>query len=273
MKITNSGIVVMLFTILIVLGGCKGRSPASDSSAFADSLIPKEVLIKEVFNYPLPTAFEVTSMLVNAKAPCIIDLCNPPSHASQYINQARKALNLGVYGADLCYTVVYNQNQETMNYMNVTRKIAEELNLNTSFNVSVAKKIEDNLTNKDTLIRIISNAFYDSYNELMQNKQDKLSALVMAGSWIEAMYITSQIYLTADNKDAIASILVAHGNSLNKLLEILHPLSDDSNIAAIYNDLLLIQKEFLKAEQKKTTSEDFSTLINLAEKTRLKITG
>jgi bisphosphoglycerate-dependent phosphoglycerate mutase len=157
--------------------------------------------------------------------------------------------------------------------MNATRKMVDDLNIGTSFNASVAEKIEANLQFKDSLIRIISDVFYNTYNNLMQNKQDKLSALVLAGSWIEAMYITSQIYLTAQNKDAIASILIAHGNSLNKLLEILQPLSNDETIAPVYSDLLNIQKEYSRLGQEKKTSRNISTLIGMAEKLRAGITG
>jgi len=263
---------VPLFAILLMAGGCKGRTPANENADKKDSLVSKDALIKEVFEYPLPTAFEVTNMLVNAKAPCIIDLCNPVTNADKYISQTRKAINLGVYGADLCYTVAYNQNQETMNYMNVTRKLADELNIGTSFNAAVAEQIEANLQNKDTLIRIISDAFYATYNNLMQNRQDKLSALVMAGSWVEAFYITSQIYLTARNKDAIGSILIAHGNSLNKLLEIMQPLSDDSDAASVYKNLLLVQKEYARLDKEKKPGPDFSSLVRLAEEIRKQIT-
>jgi len=272
MKKTINFLTVLLFTILLLAGGCKGRTPATGASENRDSVVSKDVLIKEVFEYPLPTAFEVTNMLVNAKAPCIIDLCNPVSNAEKYISQTRKAINLGVYGADLCYTVAYNQNQETMNYMNVTRKLADELNIGTTFNASVAEQIEANLQKKDTLIRIISDAFYKTYNSLMQNKQDKLSAFVMAGSWVEAFYITSQIYLTARDKDAIASILIAHGNSLNKLLEIMQPLSEEGDAASLYNDLLSVKKEYAKLEKEKKAKPDYSGLVRLAEKIRTQIT-
>lgn len=272
MKKSPYFLTILLFTILLLAGGCKGRTPASGTADKRDSVASKDELIKEVFEYPLPTAFEVTNMLVNAKAPCIIDLCNPITSAEKYISQTRKAINLGVYGADLCYTVAYNQSQETMNYMNVTRKLADELNIGSSFNSSVVEHIEANLQNKDSLIRIISDAFYQTYNNLMQNKQDKISALVMAGSWIEAFYITSQIYLTARNKDAIASILIAHGNSLNKLLEIMQPFSDENDVAFIYNDLLSIEKEYARLEKEKKTIKDFSSLVQFAEKIRAQIT-
>lgn len=272
MKTTTNFLTILLVTILLLAGGCKGRTPATGTAENKDSMVSKDILIKEVFEYPLPTAFEVTNMLVNAKAPCIIDLCNPVSNAEKYISQTRKAINLGVYGADLCYLVAYNQNQETMNYMNVTRKLADELNIGTIFSTSIAEQIEANPQNKDTLIRIISDAFCKTYNNLMQNKQDKLSTLVMAGSWVEAFYIISQIYFTARNKDAIASIILAHGNSLNKFLEIMQPLSEEDDATLLYNDLLSVQKEYAKLEKEKKAKPDLFGLLGLGEKIRTQIT-
>ena len=108
--------------ITLILNGCTGKSPKSQQSQdkgttteeFTES---KNEVLKEISDYPLPTSFEVTRLLIESGASYILDLCNKTDNVSKYISLKSKALNLGVYGADLSYAATYNQTQETMQFL------------------------------------------------------------------------------------------------------------------------------------------------------------
>ena len=74
-------------------------------------------MIQELSGYPIPTSFELTELIQRAGAPYILTLSNDSEKAGDYITQKDKALNLGVYGTDLCYASTYMMKQGTMLFL------------------------------------------------------------------------------------------------------------------------------------------------------------
>lgn len=202
----------------------------------------KNEAVFEVTGYPLPTSFYITSLLKEAEAPYIPTISNPVDNADHYFSQREKAINLGVFGADLCYAVTYMKTQEILLYLNVSKRLRDEINIMTSFYQNCYQRVENNLNIEDSLISIISDSFYDTYNYLTHNQKDKMAILVLSGSWIEGLYITTQIGLTARNNQKILEIIAEQETSLNKLLEIMQPVKDDKEITDIFHDLFEIQR-------------------------------
>ena len=163
-----------------VLTSCGGGQQASTEAQ--DENLPKDSLVKEVTKYPLPTAFEVTNLLNKAGASYILSLSNSTSNVDKYFTEKSKAINLGIYGADLAYASTYQMKQETMNYLKVSKKLIDELQISTEFNTTFAERVEKNIDNQDSLITVISDSFYKTYEFLTNNGKDNLSLLVMSGS-------------------------------------------------------------------------------------------
>ena len=118
-KTRIKGFLSIFLTASLLLSSPACKSPQSKegtSSPPADQEAPdsREDIIQEISDYPLPSSFEVTKLLVEAGASYILNLCNPVDNVNRYISLKSKALNLGVYGADLSYAATYNQAQETM---------------------------------------------------------------------------------------------------------------------------------------------------------------
>jgi hypothetical protein len=237
--------VKLLFVFLAVAAmSCKNNSK-SGSNAFdnlTDRLVDKQEAVEEVIGYPIPTSYEVTTMLNDAGAPYIIGINNPTDNVKKYLTTKDRAINLGIYGADLSYASTYNLKQETRDYLHVSQELIDELQIESAFNHDFAKKVEENLENKDSLISIITDSFYDTYSYLRKNKQDVTSVLIVAGSWIESVYITSQIIITSNDKEPFITILENQKNSLEQLLEVLEPVKEDMSVADIYAKLKEMEK-------------------------------
>ncbi len=210
--------------------------------------IKKNETIFEVTGYPLPTSFYITSMLQEAEAPYIFSVSNSVDKVEDYFSQHEKALNLGVYGADLCYAVTYMETQQILLYLNVSRRLMNEINASTAFHKGCCQRVEDNLNNEDSLITIISDSFFDTHNYLTNNQKDKIAILIMTGSWIESLHIATQIGLTAGNNKKILDIIQEQETSLNKLLEVMEPVKDDKDMVGIYDDLYDIKKIYAAIE-------------------------
>lgn len=204
----------------------------------------KNEAVFEVTGYPLPTSFYITSLLQEANAPYLNSLSNSVDNVEQYFSQPKKALNLGVYGTDLCYAVTYMENQQILLYLNVSKRLLTELNAMTVFHKNCCERVEDNLKDEDSLITIISDSFFDTYNYLNKNQRDETAILVITGSWVESLYIATQIAKTSTHNEKFLEIIAEQKGSLAKLLEIMELVKEDAEVQEIYTNLSEIMRVY-----------------------------
>ena len=133
----------LLTLFALLLSSCGQRAKhVEDTQAHKPT---KEEAVKSLTHYPIPTAFQITQMLNNAGASYILSLNNPVENVDKYFTEKSKALNLGVYGANLAYASTYQMTQETMSYLRVVRQLIDELQVSTAFNTQLVEKIEENI--------------------------------------------------------------------------------------------------------------------------------
>ena len=231
-------VIGLLATTLILSSGCNQPPKKPDIGIpEASKLEPREDLIPELSGYPIPTSYDITKHIYQSGAPYIVSLSNAPEKASEYITQRDKVLNLGVYAADLCYATTYMMKQSTMNYLEASKTLIDDLGISTTFNVTYAERIENNIENRDSLIAVVTESFDDTWNYLVENQQDVLARLVVCGSWIEGIYITTNMAAKAIDNTSFLEALAKQKNSLNKLVELLEPVKDVEEVSDIYNSL------------------------------------
>ncbi len=233
----------MLSPLLIVLCGCKtSQQKQQDTDEGSDVKSASESVIEELSGYPIPTSFEITELIYEAGAPYILSLSNYPEKAGDYITQKDKALNLGIYGTDLCYASTYMMKQGTMLYLEASKTLINDLGISTSFNLDYVDRIDTNLDDRDSIIMIVTKSFHDTWEYLVGNKQDVLARLVVCGSWIEGIYITTNIAQTSKDPSEILEILAKQKNSLNRLVAILEPARDVEDVSAVFKGLFDLQQ-------------------------------
>lgn len=259
-----SGVMAM---ILLILSGCNTSTKKQENVTSDDAdLVPKEEVIKELSGYPIPDSYEITKLIYESGAPYIMSLSNSAAKAGDYITHRDKVLNLGVYATDLCYATTYMMKQATMNYLEASKTLIDDLGISTTFNIDYAARIERNMDNRDSLINIVSESFGDTWNYLVQNEQDVLARLVVCGSWIEGMYITSNVSSRARDNTEILSILAKQKNSLIELVNLLEPVKDVEEVASIFQGLYNLQDIYegvgdaLTAEQLESITSQIEVL-------------
>lgn len=227
-------IVILLQVVLItaVLASC-GSDKKTESADTATIKNVKEKVEKE-FKYPIPTSFEVTELLQEAGAAFIINITNPVANVDKYETQRAKALNLGIYGADLSYATTYNSQEETMALLKASKTLIDGLDIPGVFDDAMVTRVEKNIDNKDSLILIVTKSFYNTYQQLNQTGQDKISFLVVAASWIEGIYLTSALTISSNYDKRMLQIVAEQKNSAIKLAETAASYAaDDVDVAAV----------------------------------------
>lgn len=230
----------LLIGIVLLFAGCRGKT-TDDDTLKKERFQPmvKEAIEKEVeeFISPLPNSFEVTQMLNDIGISYILGLSNPASNVDRYFTERSKALNLGVYGADLAYASTYHMKQDVMLYLEATKKLTEELQISTAFNETLVESIEKQLDDKEELIEIITQSFNETYDFLNRNGKASLSLLVIGGSWIEGLFLTTHVSANVYHNYDIVKIIHEQKEPLEKLINVLEEYQAEKIIQDFIDEL------------------------------------
>ncbi len=250
-QLLNPKIALTLITsVVLLLTSCNMKRKSSGDGSQDGAVLEKTTVEEKVreFVYPLPTAFEVTEMLNRVGAAYILNLSNPVSNVERYLTEKSKAINLGIYSADLSYASTYNQKQTVIEYMDVSKKLIDALNISGAISQDVLEQVEANQDNKDELVNIITNTFYDTYEYLNQANRGSVSLLVLAGTWVEGLYIVTHITENVYYNKEMVTIVMKQKASLNTLMELMQVAKDDPAVAEIISELLPLYNTYLAVE-------------------------
>jgi hypothetical protein len=223
MNINNikSNAKVMVLALASVFVYSCGGSKQEDTSTTDD--LPDTDTVKamalnvggELFSVPSP----IQTALLIQKSGVTYDknILNPGNKNGQYSSDYTKALNLGIYGADLGYVSMYNQTQDALGYLGAVKQLADKLGVSAAFDQQTMKRINDNISNKDSMLVLVGIAYRASDAYLKTNKRTEISSLILAGGWIESMHFSIVAYTQkptdeikfriAEQKQALGSII------------------------------------------------------------------
>jgi hypothetical protein len=215
--------------------------------------------VKVIFR-AVPSPMEMASLLKKAGAQYDASLLNDVKNVNTYSASRSQALNLGIYGADLSYASVFNQNQESIIYLSCAKKLADNLGVSKAFDDETIERMEVNIDNRDSLLNIVSETYYmlDAY--LKDNGREHISAMVVAAGWIEGLHISTSVATrTDDPSDALLTRIFDQKVSLNNLIELVEAYNKDNQLDEIYADLMALRKSFNTAVSIEKGASDVST--------------
>jgi len=204
--------------------------------------------VNEIF-FAVPSPMEMAGLLKGSGSRYNSSLLNDIGNRDIYTSSFSKAVNLGIYGADLSYTSVFNRNQESILYMSCAKQLADELGVDAAFDTEVMNRIEENVDNRDSLLSIISETFYilDSY--LKDNDRSSVSAQVISGGWIEGLYIAACVYEADEAKSpALVDRIVDQKYALDDLMALVESYNTKGDLNRILDDLTTLKGLFAKSK-------------------------
>ncbi|MFQ3579098.1 MAG: hypothetical protein SNJ71_03035 [Bacteroidales bacterium] len=199
---------------------------------------------------------------------------NPSKNVGNYNTNFKKALNMGIYGTDLGYLNIYEQVPDAIEYFATIEKLSGELNLNNAFDGGIINRIKNNMGNQDSLLYILSNTYREADAYLKDNDRNATSVLILAGGWIESLYILTQVY-KSNPSPKVAQKIAEQKHPLDNLIKILSPYYNLSKeYITMIDQLIEIAYDFdgvdYKYEFKEPTHEPkkkFTTINSISELT------
>lgn len=229
-------IVPVLFISILSMTSCKDKA-RKDQKKIEFSKVDSLKGQIESNVYPLPTSAEVIKMLSDLEVGYIFGISNPVENTKKYFNSKSRAINMGVYGADLSYATLYNISQSVIDYLDAIRSLSSELNMSKIYDQSLYDKIKMNIDNKDELVKILTNAFDNTYKYLVDNEQEPLALLVVGGAWVEGMYLTTHVSEAAYQIAGISKNLLEQKKSFLIYLDITKPYENDPMVGDLLKKL------------------------------------
>lgn len=262
--------IVLSISCILFLGSCAEDS--KQSSKFEKKEVKEEKAEEKNSNlleiegkiFSIPSPIQTAFLLKETGASYQSDLLNKTESASNYSTSASKALNLGIYGADLGYATIFDNTEDAIAYVAVTKRLSNEIGITNLFNESMMQRFENNLGNQDSLLAMVSDAFKVADSYLKNSDQEDLGTLILAGGWIETLHFATKVAELKDSP-ALKSRIGEQKITISNLINLLSLHANDgqgeklieqlTDLKSIYEGISFTYKyvEPITLEEKKTT--------------------
>lgn len=283
MKFTRLSTCVVTLLGVFALWSC---GPSNKDSSKQKEFEQAEKGLKDqiqdvVYNIPSPS--EIPYLIQSTGAEFNQSLINDRKKADSYSSRTDKAaLNLGVYAADIGYLSSYDKTQEAINYLNTVKGIADNLGVIGSFDVDLLKKFEANISNKDSLAKLIDVSVQKSQDYLKDDSRNKLAALLITGGYLEGLYISTGLIKTYpknllpdDQRNLVLTplirVILEQEKSVDELVKMLATVDQAEPVAGIVTDLHSLQANYHALNIEEQIKNNKANLV-LSDKNLVEIT-
>ena len=177
--------------VLASCGGPTGPTTSGDALTEGASVSQRTKRLKKIFR-AAPTPMETARLVQKTGATFSTDHLHSAMAASNYVTSDRQAINLGVYGADLSYATIFEENAVSLTYLEVVKSLARELGVGDVIGDDMLTRAEANRARQDSLVAIVSETFFNLNEKLKSNGQEDLSGMLVAAGWVESLYLATR---------------------------------------------------------------------------------
>lgn len=238
---------------VFTFSNCGGDGDKTDEIETVDSAKTEEPKTNPVsetfFQVPSPGEMLTFIKMVGGKNNKNTSFLNPPSNDKNYTDNKSKALNFGIYSCDLSYCSIFEIGSEALKYFKTVKVMGDQIGVSTAIKPEVLKRLESNIGTPDSLAVITDDVYFSSFETLEDSKQGPTLALVVAGGWIESIYIATNL-AKYEEKSPVVERLADQKYTLENLIEFLKKHESDANVASVKKDFEELLAEFNKITEK-----------------------
>lgn len=254
----------------LLLVSCGGDKTEGGDDVLAVDTTKTETQAEQVtetfFQVPSPGEMLTFIKMVGGKNNKNTSFLNNPDNQKNYTDNKLKSLNFGIYSCDLSYCSIFEIGSEALKYFKTVKQLGDQIGVSSAIKPEILKRLEGNLGNPDSLSVITDDVYFSSFQTLEDGKQGPTLSLVVAGGWLESLFIATSLSKYEANSPVVER-LADQKYTLDNLVEFLKKYEkDDANVAAVVKDFTDLQAEFNKIGEKdaaaaKASGEKGKTII------------
>jgi len=228
---------------------CGGGEKTDENDSTVDSTKTEELKTGPVsetfFQVPSPGEMLTFIKMVGGTNNKDVSFLNPPSNEKNYTDAKAKALNFGIYSCDLSYCSIFSIGSESLKYFKTVKIMGDQIGVSTAIKPEVLRRLESNISSPDSLAVITDDVYFSSFEALEDSKQGPTLALVVAGGWLESIYIAVNLAKYKADSPVIER-LADQKYTLENLIEFLKKHEADPNVKSVKADFDGLLAEFNK---------------------------
>lgn len=254
----------------LLLVSCGGDKTEGGEDVLAVDTVKTEAQAEQVtetfFQVPSPGEMLTFIKMVGGKNNKNTSFLNSPDNQKNYTDNKLKSLNFGIYSCDLSYCSIFEIGSEALKYFKTVKQLGDQIGVSSAIKPEILKRLEGNLGNPDSLSVITDDVYFSSFQTLEDGKQGPTLSLVVAGGWLESLFIATSLSKYEANSPVVER-LADQKYTLDNLVEFLKKYEkEDANVAAVVKDFTDLQAEFNKIGEKdaaaaKASKEKGKTII------------
>jgi len=219
--------------------------------------------------YKVPTPADLFMALENIGATANFDHMNDPSKASEYDDKKSKAMNLGVYIADLGYASNFEFGPDIVKYLKAADDLMSDLNITGAMDADLKDKLSALVASgdKESLSSLTSEPFYKAYDYLEKNEREAALRLIVAGGWIEGLYLLTNMVDEYEEGNQVVQEIANQALSVESVMGFLAEQQDDADVSDVMMDLADIEMifselEFSEGDDETSTDENGTMMMS-----------
>jgi hypothetical protein len=274
--------IIIAFSLSACLVACgdKKDTPTEDKKDEKKEDVKKEFKADfEILN-AMPDPIEIVDLIKSTGIDYDNSILNKPENLDKYNSEHKMALNMGVYTVDLGYANLHNKTQDAIKYLDATRKMTDGLKVSQFFDFEKIKAITQEGKDLNQLIITTGLGLDKMRLGLEEEKRSETVTLIVAGGWLEAIYLATQVAEKSDKKELNEKI-ADQKIVITELIKMLETNKGTSkHLAEIYEDFKKIDEAFAnisvkqeegKEAQVQMSKEDFNKLNQAIKSARNKV--
>jgi len=244
-------IYILISLFLLVVYSCKDKPKDTDYSGefnIPDSVIydgnlqiSQDAIDDIVQNISSPV--EIAALIKAVGVPYSKNHLATTDHVDNYNTNFKKAVGLGIFGADLGYQNMYNKTGSVIDYISAIKTLADGIRVGQFFDFTTLKRLVTNNQNLDSLMYISVQNFNQMDRYLRENNRSNLSSLIVTGVWIESMYLLGETIKESPNAE-LAEKIGEQKIILGSLMLLLRNYDQDPKFKELIDELDEIQALF-----------------------------
>lgn len=236
--------------MILFIASCNSKEESSNKKE--ELVIDKDVSVQvplidegEMENIikNLTNPIEMAALVKSVGTPFSLGYLTKPEKFEDLTLDFDKSLSLGFLSADLGYLNIYERTSSIVTYITVIKRLADDLMIGQFFDFQTLKRLATNNEDLDRLMYESVASFNQMDDHLREHGRSNLSSLIVAGVWLEGLYLGTQVYKESKNEE-IGERIGEQKIVLNDLLLILKNYKADKNFQWLIKYFEKIKKEF-----------------------------
>ena len=228
---------------------------AANEAEVSEEVVEENVVVEDQVHYQIPSPHETMEFLKSIGADYHPEvLCNTDIR-EKFVDLKGKSMGMGIFIADLAYTANFEKYQESIKYFSAIIKMSEDIGIGSSFDGALLARIENNLTNPDSLQAISDASYYRIIGDLEANDRGKIVGMIAAGGFLESLFIAVQLVDKFDENDPVISRIAAQKLVYENIVNYLEQYKSDQNVEWTLMELENLQQIFSEISDNRRDTE------------------